>query len=85
MAHKNNVYQNTTGNAALATAGSGDVLTGILTGLLAQGIEPPIAAILGVYLHGRAGDLAFAKSGRAPLIASDIIDMIPAAFSSSFL
>jgi hydroxyethylthiazole kinase-like uncharacterized protein yjeF len=79
------IFFNSTGNPGMATGGSGDVLTGILTGLLAQGIEPPIAAILGVYLHGRAGDLAFAKSGRAPLIASDIIDMIPAAFSSSFL
>jgi len=56
--NRTSVYQNTTGNAALATAGSGDVLTGILTSLLAQGYEPKYASKFGVYLHGLTADLA---------------------------
>jgi NAD(P)H-hydrate repair Nnr-like enzyme with NAD(P)H-hydrate dehydratase domain len=56
------VYRNT-GNAALATAGSGDVLTGIITSLLAQSYEPITAAVLGAYLHGLAADIAFARNG----------------------
>jgi len=67
-------YFNSTGNPGMATAGSGDVLTGILTSLLAQGYEPEKAAILGVYIHGLAGDLASQKIGRQSLIAGDIID-----------
>lgn len=66
-------YINLSGNDGMATAGSGDVLTGILTGLLAQGYSPVQAARLGVYLHGAAGDLAAEKLGRAAMLASDII------------
>lgn len=74
------VYFNSTGNAGMATAGSGDVLTGIITSLLAQGYPPLDATILGVFLHGLAGDLAARKMGEISLIASDIIDFIPQAY-----
>jgi NAD(P)H-hydrate epimerase len=68
------VYVNPTGNAGMATAGSGDVLTGLLTGLLAQRPQAPLeATIAAVYLHGLAGDLAAAKLGQRSLIASDLI------------
>ena len=70
------VFFNSTGNPGMATAGSGDVLTGIITGLLAQGYEPKIAAILGVYLHGFAGDEALKKVGEVALNATDIIEHI---------
>ena len=73
-------FFNSTGNPGMATAGSGDVLTGIITGLLAQGYEPSKAAILGVYLHGLAGDLAAEKVGQETLIASDIIHHLGPAF-----
>lgn len=73
-------YFNITGNAGMATAGSGDVLTGILTGLLAQGYLPEEAAILGVFLHGLAGDLAIDIQSMESLIASDIVDMLGKAF-----
>jgi NAD(P)H-hydrate epimerase len=66
----------------MATAGSGDVLTGILLGLLAQGYEPLEAALLGVYLHGLAGDIAANDLGYEALIASDIIANLGAAFLS---
>lgn len=68
---------NATGNAGMATAGSGDVLTGIITGLLAQGYKPQEACVLGVYLHGMAGDLAASELGEESLIASDIIAFLP--------
>ena len=71
---------NTTGNAGMATAGSGDVLTGILTGLLARGYQRREACILGVYLHGLAGDLAARELGEESLIASDIVRFLPKAF-----
>ena len=74
------VMFNTTGNAGMATAGSGDVLTGILTGLLARGYKPQDACIVGVYLHGLAGDLAAKEIGEESLIASDIIQYISKAF-----
>ena len=74
-------YFNSTGNPGMATAGSGDVLTGILTSLLAQGYEPEKATLLGVYLHGLAGDLATQKLGMESVIASDIIDHLGKAFS----
>ena len=76
---------NSTGNPGMATGGSGDVLTGIITGLLAQGLDPSVAAALGVYLHGKAGDRALAQMGGHAIIASDIIDMIPSSLRSSFL
>lgn len=70
------IYQNTTGNAALATAGSGDVLTGMITSLLAQSYEPLNAAIIGVYLHGLTADIALPETGYQSFIASTIIDTI---------
>ena len=76
------IYKNTTGNPALATAGSGDVLTGIITSLLAQSYEPIQAAILGVYLHGLTADIALSRTGFQSFIASDIIDNLGEAFLS---
>ncbi|MFA5301871.1 MAG: NAD(P)H-hydrate dehydratase [Bacteroidales bacterium] len=64
---------NTTGNPGMATAGSGDVLTGIILGLLAQGYEPSLAAVLGVYLHGKAGDKAITSGAHTFLMAGDLI------------
>lgn len=75
-----NVYFNSTGNPGMATGGSGDVLTGILTGLLAQHYSPLEAAQLGVYLHGLSGDMAAYEKGMNSLIASDIIEFLPSAF-----
>ena len=74
------VYKNTTGNQALATAGSGDVLTGIITSLVAQSYEPINAAILGVYLHGLTADIAFSETSYQSFIASDIIATIGEAY-----
>ena len=74
------IYQNTTGNPALATAGSGDVLTGIITSLLAQNYKPINAAILGVYLHGLTADIALPETGHQSFIASDIINYLGKAF-----
>lgn len=68
------VHVNDTGNPGMATAGSGDVLAGIIAALLAAGQSPWDAARLGTWLHGRAGDLAAKRTGWAPLIATDIID-----------
>lgn len=73
---------NTTGNAGMATGGSGDVLTGILTGLLSRGYDPGDAAILGVYLHGLAGDLAAESLSEEALIAPDLADYLGMAFKS---
>jgi len=73
-------FFNTTGNAGMATAGSGDTLTGILTGLLAQGYNQKDACLLGVYLHGMAGDIAAEKMTQEAMIAGDIIDCIGEAF-----
>jgi hydroxyethylthiazole kinase-like uncharacterized protein yjeF len=74
------VYFNPTGNPGMAKGGSGDTLTGILTGLLAQGYSVKEVAILGVYLHGLAGDLAVREKGYHALLATDLIDYLPAAF-----
>ena len=68
------------GNAGMATAGSGDVLTGIVTGLLAQGYPPHDAALLGVWLHGTAGDIARDEMGENCMLARDIIRFMPEAF-----
>ncbi len=73
-------YFNSTGNPGMGTAGSGDVLTGIITSLLAQGYLPEQAAILGVYLHGLAGDIAAKKKGMQALIAGDIVENIGKAY-----
>ena len=71
---------NTTGNAGMATAGSGDVLTGIITGLLARGYKQEDACIVGMYLHGLAGDIAARDLGQESVIASDLIQYLPYAF-----
>ena len=76
------IYKNTTGNPALATAGSGDVLTGIITSLIAQKYSSLNAAILGVYLHGLAADIALPETGYQSFIASDIIGYLGKAFLS---
>jgi NAD(P)H-hydrate epimerase len=73
------LYVNTTGNPGMATAGSGDVLTGVIAALLGQGLEPFAAAQLGVYLHGLAGDLGRDAFGEVSLIAMDLIDYLPRA------
>ena len=74
------IFVNPTGNAGMATAGSGDVLTGLIAGLLAQRPSEPLeATIAAVYLHGLAGDLAAKKLGMRPLLASDIIANLPEA------
>ncbi len=75
------VFFNTTGNPGMATAGSGDVLTGILLSLLAQGYPAEDAAITGVYLHGLAGDIAAEESCMESIIGSDIINCIGKAFN----
>ena len=76
-----NCWFNSTGNPGMATGGSGDVLTGILTGLLAQGYTPGEAAVLGVYLHGLSGDLAVSCSSEESLLAGDIADHLGKAFT----
>lgn len=81
---KERYYVNTTGNPGMATAGSGDVLTGIITGLIGQGYEPEAASVFGVYLHGRAGDLASQDVGYESLMASHVIDYLGEAFIDLF-
>lgn len=71
---------NQTGNPGMATGGSGDVLTGIITALVCQGLSPFDAAVLGCHVHGLAGDLAAADIGQVSLIATDLIHYLPAAF-----
>ncbi|HSU27347.1 MAG TPA: ADP/ATP-dependent (S)-NAD(P)H-hydrate dehydratase, partial [Chitinophagaceae bacterium] len=75
-------FFNSTGNAGMATGGSGDVLTGILTGLLAQGYISKDAALLGVCIHGIAGDLAANEFSVEAMVASDIIEQLGLAFTS---
>ncbi|NDV15804.1 NAD(P)H-hydrate dehydratase [Muricauda sp. TY007] len=77
-------YVNTTGNPGMATAGSGDVLTGMITGLIAQGYSSVKAAIFGVYLHGLAGDLAVPSTGYEALKASILVEHIGNAYSELF-
>lgn len=75
-------FVNTTGNAGMATGGSGDVLTGMIASFIGQGLPPADASVLGVYLHGLAGDEAAKQKGEYALIASDIIECLPDAFQS---
>lgn len=81
---ENQLYINNNGNPGMATAGSGDVLTGIITGLLSQGYDPLHAAVFGVYLHGSAGDIAVQKTGFEGLIASEIVSHIGSSFLELF-
>ncbi|MGH2270301.1 NAD(P)H-hydrate dehydratase [Anaerohalosphaeraceae bacterium U12dextr] len=74
------VYINTTGNPGMATAGAGDVLTGVIAALAGQGLNDFDAAVLGVYLHGLAGDIAVQDIGQVSLIATDLIEGLPKAF-----
>jgi hydroxyethylthiazole kinase-like uncharacterized protein yjeF len=78
------LYINTTGNPGLATAGSGDVLTGIITGLISQGYSPLNASVFGVYLHGRSADIAVEQYGYQSLIASHVIDYLGEAYIDLF-
>ncbi|HWR59236.1 MAG TPA: ADP/ATP-dependent (S)-NAD(P)H-hydrate dehydratase, partial [Thermodesulfovibrionales bacterium] len=73
-------FINSTGNSGMATAGAGDVLTGMVSSFVGQGLSALDASILGVYLHGLAGDIAASEKGEHSLIASDIIEAVPAAF-----
>ena len=75
------IFFNTTGNPGMATGGSGDVLTGMITSLVAQGYKPLNAAQLGVYLHGLAGDLGAQSQGEEALLASDMVDHIAQAYA----
>ncbi|MCB9468379.1 MAG: NAD(P)H-hydrate dehydratase [Candidatus Obscuribacterales bacterium] len=77
------VFINPTGNPGMATAGAGDVLSGLIGGLLAQKVEPFQAAVAGAYLHGRAGDILAEELGEAGIIAGDIERMIPLAIKSA--
>jgi NAD(P)H-hydrate epimerase len=79
-----NVHFNSTGNPGMATAGSGDVLTGMIVALLGQGYMPSEAAILGVYLHGLAGDIAAKQYSQPSMLASDITDAIGKAYIQLF-
>lgn len=74
------VYTNTTGNPGMATGGTGDVLTGVIVALLAQGLDAFAAAQLGVYVHGLAGDLARDRVGEVSLVATDLLDYLAPAF-----
>lgn len=80
----NKMYINTTGNPGMATAGSGDALSGVIAGLISQGYESLIAAVFGVYLHGMAGDIAVENVGLEGLMASDIIDNLGLAYIALF-
>ncbi len=83
VSQRGEFYRNNTGNAGMATAGSGDVLTGMIASFLGQGIETFEAAKIGCYLHGKAGDIAARVKGKISLIASDMIDHIPAALAKN--
>ena len=76
------IYFNETGNPGMATGGAGDVLTGIIAALAAQGYEPFEASKIGVYVHGLAGDICEAEIGQIGMTAIDILDKVPKAFKT---
>jgi len=78
------IYINSTGNPGMATAGSGDVLSGVITGLLSQGYDPLLASVFGVYLHGSAGNIASQEMGFEAIMASDIINNLGNAYLALF-
>ena len=78
------VIFNSTGNAGMATAGAGDVLTGIIVGLAARGYHTATATLLGAYIHGLAGDIAAEEKGMESMMASDIIEALPEAFKKLY-
>ena len=75
-----NIYRNSTGNPSLAVGGSGDVLTGMIVAMVCQGLDAFNAAVLAVYLHGLAADLAHKQLGTPSTLGTDLIDFLPAAF-----
>ncbi|MDC7999938.1 NAD(P)H-hydrate dehydratase [Aequorivita todarodis] len=79
-----NLYINASGNPGMATAGSGDALSGVITGLLSQGYDPLLASVFGVYMHGYAGDIAAGQMGYEAVMASDIIDNLGEAYMLLF-
>lgn len=81
VVHGDDIFVNSTGNAGMATAGSGDVLSGLISGFVAQGYLPVNAALLGVFLHGMAGDIYASKYDQNSLTASDLIENFKEAFS----
>ena len=82
IASDTGIFTNPTGNSALAKAGSGDVLTGIISGLIAQGVSVKDSTVLGAYLHGLAGELASRELSEYSVLASDIINYIPSAIKN---
>ena len=84
IVHDDKLYVNSTGNQSLATAGTGDVLTGIITGLIAQGYDALIASVFGVYLHGKSADIALQDYGYQSLIASHVIEYLGEAYMDLF-
>ncbi|MFH1995879.1 MAG: NAD(P)H-hydrate dehydratase [Candidatus Omnitrophota bacterium] len=80
--HTGEMYVNDTGNPGMATGGTGDILTGMIAGLMCQGLDAHSASVLGVYAHGLAGDIAVKEKGALSLLATDILNYIPAAFCS---
>ena len=82
--YKDKGYVNTTGNPGLATAGTGDVLTGVITGLIAQGYKPLEGTLFGIYLHGKSADIAVENLGYQRLIASHVIESLGDAYIDLF-
>ena len=80
VTQKRKMFFNTTGNSGMATAGSGDILCGIILSLLAQGYNAVDAACLSVFIHGKSGDLSLKKNSKESLIASDIINHLGEVF-----